>query len=168
MVENTAIKRVTTVLEQDTADNDMLNTFANAKIEAQELTETQKSQLSKTLDRNRGVLTKDPGLTKLVTFDIDMGEADPIYQRPYSTPVALKQSVDTEITWLLEKGYIVPSSSLWASPMVTVRKADGPARLCVDFRKVNSLTRQVPFYMPRVEEVIEGVGRARFISKFDL
>ena len=52
--------------------------------------------------------------------------------------------------------------------MVTVKKADGSARLCVDFRKINSLTRQTPFYMPRVEEVLEGVGQARFISKLDL
>ena len=52
--------------------------------------------------------------------------------------------------------------------MVMVRKADGSARLCVDFRRVNSLTRQTPFFMPRVEEVIEGIGRARFISKLDL
>ena len=76
--------------------------------------------------------------------------------------------MDTEISWLLDKGYIVSSSSPWASPMVTVRKADRSARVCVDFRKVNGLTRPMPFYMPRVEEVIEGVGRAGFISKLDL
>ena len=52
--------------------------------------------------------------------------------------------------------------------MVTVRKADGSAHLCVDVRKINSLTHQIPFYMPRVEEVIEGVGKARFLSKLDL
>ena len=168
VVDYKAVKQVTTVLEEETTDKDMLSTFANAEIEAQELTETQKNQLSKTLEENKGVLTKEPGLSKLVTFDMDTGEADPIYQHPYSTPVALKQSIDTEITWLLEKGYIVPSSSPWASPMVTVRKADGSARLCADFRKVNGLMRQVPFYMLRVEEVIEGVGRDRFISKVDL
>ena len=52
--------------------------------------------------------------------------------------------------------------------MVTVRKADGSARICVDFRHVNSLTRLIPFFMPWVEEVIEGIGKARFISKLDL
>ena len=52
--------------------------------------------------------------------------------------------------------------------MVTVRRADGSARLCVDFRKINDLTRQTPFYMPRVEEVLKGVGQAKYISKLDL
>ena len=168
VVDNKSVKRVTTVLEQDTVDNEITSTFASATIEAQELTGKQQTQLEGMLAKHNRVLTKDPGLTRLVTFDIDTGEAEPIYQRPYSTPVALKDSVDSEISWLLEKGYIVPSSSPWASPMVTVRKADGSARLGVDFRKINSLTRQIPFYMPRVEEVIEGVGRARFILKLDL
>ena len=88
-------------------------------------------------------------------------------QSPYINGLTAPR-VDQEISWLLQKGYIVPSSSPWASPMVTVRKADGSARLCVDFRCINSLTRQIPFFMPRVEEVIEGVGRARYISKLDL
>ena len=132
------------------------------------MTAQQQQQLEKVLLAHDHILTKDPGLTNLVKFDIDTGDADPIQQRPYSTPVALKASVDEEINWLLTKGYIVPSSSPWASPMVTVRKADGWARLCVDFRRINSLTRQQPFFMPRVEEVIEGIGRARFISKLDL
>ena len=114
------------------------------------------------------VLTTEPGLTDLATFDIDTGGTDPIQQRPYSTPVALKAKVDEELAWLLDKGYIVPSSSPWASPMVTVRKADGSARLCVDYRKINSLTRPMPFFMPRVEEVVEGIGKARYISKLDL
>jgi len=52
--------------------------------------------------------------------------------------------------------------------MVTVRKPDGTARLCVDFKRINEITTQVPFYMPRVEEVLEGVGKAEFISKLDL
>ena len=103
----------------------------------------------------------------MTTFDIDTGDASPVYQRPYNTAVSLRSSVDSEIDWLLERDYIRPSSSPWASPMVTVKKPDGSARLCVDLRKVNELTRQTPFYMPRVEEVLEGVEQAAFISKLD-
>ena len=52
--------------------------------------------------------------------------------------------------------------------MVTVRKPDGTARLCVDFKRINQITRQTPFYMPRMEEVLEGVGKAKYIYKIDL
>ena len=161
------VKRITAVV-QETDQEDLTTSFAAVNIQSQELTVEQQTELQQELSRFTGVLTKEPGLTDLATFDIDMGEADPIQQRPYSTPVALKAKVDDELTWLLQKGYIAPSSSPWASPMVTVHKADGSARLCVDIRKINSLTRPMPFFMPRVEEVVEGIGKAKYISKLDL
>ena len=95
------VKRITTVLEQDTEQDELVNTFASAKVETQELTGEQQTELGRVLDKHRAVLTKYPGLTTLVTFDIDTRDAEPIYQCPYSTPVALKESVDIEITWLL-------------------------------------------------------------------
>ena len=52
--------------------------------------------------------------------------------------------------------------------MVTVCKPDGSARLCVDVKAINRITQPDPFYMPRVEEFLESVGKARFISKIDL
>ena len=161
------VKKITAVVE-DSDNDELANTFASVTVQEQTLSQEQQAQLDQVLGSYAEVLTKEPGLTKLVQFEIDTGDAEPIFQRPYSTLITLKQSVDQEISWLLEKGYIVPSSSPWASPMVTVRKADGSARLCVDFRKINSLTRQTPFYMPLVEEVIEGVGRSSYISKLDL
>ena len=167
LAESEYIKKITAVV-QDTDQEDLTTSFAAANIQSQELTNEQQTELQQQLSRFSDVLTKEPGLTNLATFNIDTREADPIQQRPYSTPVALKDSVNKELAWLLDKGYIVPSSSPWSSPMFTVRKADGSARICVDFRKVNSLARQIPFFMPRVEEVIEGIGKARFISKLDL
>ena len=62
-------------------------------------------------------MTKEPGLTKLAEFSIDMGEHRPIPQRPYNTPLGLRESVDKELDWLLSKGYIRESESQWASPM---------------------------------------------------
>ena len=91
-----------------------------------------------------------------------------MFQRAYNTPIALKDDIDKELDWLLENESIHPSSSPWASPMVAVKKPDGTACLCIDYRRLNGITRQTPFYMPRVEEVLEGVGQASFISKLDL
>ena len=162
-----SIKKITAVI-QDTEEDKLSTSIADTKIQTEDLTKSQQDQLKAELDKYIDVLQKEPGLTDLTTFDIDTGDAAPVQQRPYSTPVTLKDSVEKELQWLLEKGYIVPSSSPWSSPMVTVRKPDGSARICVNFRRVNSLTRQQPFFMPRVEEVIEGIGKARFISKLDL
>ena len=51
----------------------------------------------------------------------------------------MQAAVDVEIDKMLEKGMIEPSDSPWSSPIVAVTKKDGSLRLCVDFRKVNSL-----------------------------
>ena len=162
-----SVRKITAVVE-DTNNDNLTKSFASANVKGQTLTSHQNLQLQETLAAHDAILTKQPGLTNLTTFEIDTGSAKPIQQRPYSTPVMMKPKVDEEITWLLEQGFIVPSNSPWASPIVTVRKPDGSARLCVDFRKVNALTVQTPFFMPRVEEVIEGIGRATYISKLDL
>ena len=162
------VKRVTSVLEGDTEQDDITTRYSEAKVEKQQLRPEQQKQLQTVLDKHREVLTDQPGLTRLVKFGIDTGSAEPIFQRAYSTPAALRQSVDKEIDWLLSQEYIRPSRSPWSSPMVTIKKPDGSARLCVDFRRINEVTRQMPFYMPRVEEVLEGVGKASYISKMDL
>ena len=96
------------------------------------------------------ILTKEPGLTHLIEFSMNTGDHPPIFQRAYSTTTSLVESVNKELQWLLSKGYIRPSQSPWASPMITVRKPDGSARLCMNFFKViNNITQPVPFCMPR-------------------
>ena len=162
------VKRVTSVLEGDTVKDDITDRYSETKIAQQLLQETQQTQLDEALERYKDVLTSEPGLTDVTEFGIDTGQADPIHPRAYNTPTFLKQSIDTEIDWLLTKEYIRLSTSPWSSPMVTVRKPDGTARLCVDFKKINEVTRQQPFYMPRVKDVLERVGKARYISKLDL
>ena len=89
----------------------------------------------------------------------------PLYTRG---PQSLIESVNKELDWLKSKGYIRPSESPWTSPMVTVHKPDGTARLCVDFKAINMVKEPIPFYMPRVEEVLESVGKSSIISKLEL
>ena len=119
-------------------------------------------------ERTQGNYDKGMGLTSLVEFGIDTVDSRPIAQRLYNTPLGLRDRVDREIDWLLAQGYIRESDNQWASPMVTVKKSDSSACICVDFKRINSVTTPLPFYMPRVEEVLEQVGRSKVISKLDL
>ena len=162
------VARVTSVLEPDQPTDDIRDRLAETEVPSATLTEKQKKQIEEVETQYKEILTKQPGCTDRVVFEIDTGTHEPLFQRAYNTPIALKTHIDKELDWLLEQGYIRPSSSQWASPMVAVRKPDGTARLCVDYRRLNSLTRQTPFYMPRIDEVLEGVGQASFISKLDL
>ena len=52
--------------------------------------------------------------------------------------------------------------------MVLVPKAGGSYRLCVDYRKVNAVTLPDSFPLPRMDDIIDDLGTARYVTKLDL
>lgn len=132
------------------------------------LTVTQQRDLKKLLKDSAKILNNKPGLTNLAEHKIQTGEATPIRQHPYRIPAAWREEVRKEIDLMLQLGVIEPSDFPWASPIVTVRKKDGSLRLCVDYRKLNSMTQEDQYQMPRVEELIERLGKAECITTLDL
>lgn len=77
----------------------------------------------------------DLGQTSLVEHTIDTGTALPIKQKSRPMPLHRRQEGNEIVDRMLRSGLIVPSNSPWSSPVVLVRKKDGSARFCVDFRK---------------------------------
>lgn len=69
---------------------------------------------------------------------------------------------------LLREGLITTSRSPWASPIVLVPKKDGSLRLCIDFQKLNAITKPDPFPMPHADDLIDGLTTAHFITTLDL
>ncbi len=70
--------------------------------------------------------------------------------------------------YLVENGLAVPSSSAWSSPCLLVPKPDGSHRFCTDYRKVNAITKPDSFPLPLMEDCVDNVGLARFVTKLDL
>jgi len=62
---------------------------------------------------------------------------------------------------------IRPSTSPCASPIVLIPKKDGSIRFCVDYRKLNQVAKFDVYLMSRVEELINTIGPANFISTLD-
>ena len=69
---------------------------------------------------------------------------------------------------MLEMGIIRPSRSLRASPIVTVPKPNGTIRFCVDYRKLNSITKMDAYPIPSMERMIEKVASPKYITAIDL
>ena len=67
-----------------------------------------------------------------------------------------------------EEGIIERSSSEWASPAVLVKKKKGSLRMCVDYRRLNAVSQVDAYPMPRIDDIIDRLGDARFITTLDL
>ena len=115
-------------------------------------------------------LFKDiPGLVNCIEHDVVLVDnAKPVKQHPYRLNPVKAASVKEQIRYMLQNDLIEPSSSQWSSPVVVVKKENGEDRLCFDYRRLNDLTVPDCFPLPRIEDCIDRVGNAKFISKLDL
>lgn len=114
------------------------------------------------------VLQNRPGRTKLTEHTTNTGTARPIRLPPYRLPHAYREAVQQELKDMLEQGIIEPSRSAWAAPIVLVPKKDSSLRLCVDYRRLNTVTPTDAYPMPRIEDLIDQFGKAKFITTLDL
>ena len=129
----------------------------------QQLTEPQKQELGKLLTKYRNVFSNKPGRTNLVTHHIKTGDVGPIRLPPYRLPYAYREQVVKELAEMLENGIIEELSSGWALPIVLVPKKDKSLRLCVDYRRLNAVSKVEAYPMPRIDELIDQLGRAKCV-----
>ena len=109
-----------------------------------------------------------PYSTTLAEQQIKTGSSSPIHQPPYQLAHAYRDAIKKELDEMQKCGIIEPSSSEWASPMVIVKKKDGTIRLCVDYRRVNSLSAADAYPLPRIDDIIDRIGTAKYITTIDL
>ena len=67
-----------------------------------------------------------------------------------------------------QQGIIERSSSEWAARIVFVKKKDGMLRMCVDYRRLNALSDGDAYPIPRVDDLIDRLGKAKYITTLDL
>jgi hypothetical protein len=68
----------------------------------------------------------------------------------------------------LHKGFIEASQAPFAAPILFVKKSDGSLRFCIDYRKLNDLTRKDQYPLPLIEETLARLGKARIFTKLDI
>ena len=135
------------------------------------LTPKQSSEVKRLLKEYEGLFAasdSDYGRTNVVKHKIATGSAHPIKQPPRRLPDVLAKEVDKQVNEMLNNEVITPSSSPWSSPVVLVRKKDGTTRFCVDYRRLNAVTINDAYPLPRIDDSFDHLSGSCWFSTLDL
>ena len=83
-------------------------------------------------------------------------------------PFVVRQEIARQLQDMQRDGVIQPLNSPWSSPVVTVKKKDGTHHFCVDYRGLNAVTKADAFPLPRVDDLLDQLGGAKYFSTLDL
>ena len=108
------------------------------------------------------------GKTDLTKQKINTGDSLPIKQIPRRIPVHMQKEVDAHVDDMLQRKIIEPSNSPWASNIVLVKKKDGTSRFCIDYRKLNNITKHDAYPLPRIDDSLDRLRGATWFSTLDL
>ncbi|KAL5961310.1 Retrovirus-related Pol polyprotein from transposon [Taenia solium] len=108
------------------------------------------------------------GRTDIIKHAIDTGEAKPIWQAPRRIPPPLLEDVNHLVNEMIVDDVIRPSKSPWASPIALVRKSDGSLRLCIDYRKLNAVTKKDAFPLPHINGSLNSLYGANWFFSLGL
>lgn len=90
------------------------------------------------------------------------------YSPLYKMSTAELEEVRSYLKDNLDKGFIVSSKAPFASPVLFVLKKDGALRFCVDYRKLNSLTKKDQYPLPLIDETLARLARCKIMTKLDI
>ena len=110
------------------------------------------------------------GHTTIIEHDIVLCDpsSQPVHCRPRPVPFHLREVIFEQVDKMLKLGVIQESQSPWSSPVLLVPKHDGKYRFCIDFRKLNSLTRKDATPMPSIEDTFSQIGGSNVFTTLDL
>jgi Reverse transcriptase (RNA-dependent DNA polymerase) len=90
------------------------------------------------------------------------------YIKNYRIPGAQKTKIEKQVKVMLDGKIIEKSVSPYNSPLLVVPKKGGASRVVVDFRNVNKKVMADKFPLPRIDEILDQFGRAKYFSVLDL
>lgn len=103
---------------------------------------------------------------------LNLKDNTPVYVKNYRLPQSQKQEINEQVAKLLKQDLIEMSTSSYNSPLIVVPKKSTTGqrkwRMCVDYRLLNRKLVPDKFPLPRIDEILDGLGRAKYFSCLDL
>lgn len=109
------------------------------------------------------------GYTHLISHKIVIEEnKQPISHRPYRLSPVKSEYLQKELNKYCKLGVISPSNSPWAAPVILVKKKNGEYRMVIDYRKLNAITKKDSYPLPRIDDLLDTLGKAKIFSALDM
>ena len=102
------------------------------------------------------------GQTDIIQHQIHKVDQPAIKQRVRPYPAAHREEERQLVEDMLAIGIIQESNSAWRSPTVLVKKKDGMTRFCIDYQRLNQVTKVDAYPLPHVEDSLNTLGGTRF------
>ncbi|GBL73575.1 Retrovirus-related Pol polyprotein from transposon 297 [Araneus ventricosus] len=135
------------------------------------LNEKQRREVRKLLKEFQNLFSTcdaDVGRRNMTQHRINTGDHPPIKQYPRRLPLARKEEAEHLVKEMVDNGIIEESSGPWASPIVLVKKKDGSTRFCVDYRKLNEITKKDSYHLPRIDDTLDALNGSQWFTTLDL
>ncbi|XP_062530656.1 uncharacterized protein LOC119630752 [Bombyx mori] len=132
------------------------------------LSESEKGRLVDLLGEYTDVFEEVGEPTPFSEHRIDTGDHPPIAVPPYRITPARKEVMRAELDKMLAEDVIEECESAWSAPCVLVPKPNGTYRFCVDYRKLNAVTKTDSYPMPRIDELLQSTNGGCVMSSLDL
>lgn len=111
-------------------------------------------------------------VNNLYTQTLRLNDTEPVYQRNYRLPKCHKDEIERQVENLLKNELIEPSCSNYNSPIILVPKKstdpDKRWRMCIDYRRLNKKLIADKHPLPRIVDILDSLGNARYFSVIDL
>ena len=109
----------------------------------------------------------DVGENRTCQMEITLKDSNPVQLNYNSVPRNLYNELKMYIEDLLNKKWIVHSSSPYSSPVAAVRKKDGSIRMCCDYRKLNAKTIPDRRSFPRIQNILDNIDGNQYLTLLD-
>ena len=144
---------------------------SSMKDEASMLTANEKNKLAKLLLKYESIISRGPtniGNCTFLTHRIDTGDKITIRIAPRRIPYFQQDEVQQDISAKETAVIVRKYTSPWAFPIVVVRKKYGTARICVDYRRLNDVTKKDAYQLPKIDDIFDALRGAKYFSTLDL
>jgi transposase InsO family protein len=162
---------LTKPLDQKKPPSHLEEVYKKFNLQDTQLPPNEKEELAEMINKYKTLWSKEVQegplkRTTTTTCDIQT-EGPPLRSNPRRTDPVEDQIIWDHINSMAARNVIRPSKSPWAAPIMLADKKNGKVRFCVDYRRLNAVTKQDAYPLPRMDDILNSLGKSSIFSTLD-